>query len=264
MPQLIFYILVAIISLFLDAQRVNRATIYDNRVGSGNDFVTWFVNHTRRRNRRISALKTAKNYLKPYEKIFGNLTLSNKFCTLSIYRKDKRVICLSKVFDTDGKKMMIIATDFSPMDIDEYFDMMCELFSYGTKYDDVYNSLRATAIIKESVFASKPLEPEHTEQRSKTLEPKVSKITYLPPDNLTDVNNCSEAELTALPGISIISAKKIIKYRETKRPFKSVEDFIEVMKIKPHFAKQLRQIICAQKVDMKKVKKAKAERIIDL
>lgn len=261
MPQLIFYILIAVVSLFIDAQRVNRVNINGN---GGNSLAAWIVNHTKRRNRRISALRTAKNYLKPYEKIFGNLTLSNKFCTLSIYHKDKRVICLSKVFDNDGKKMMILATDFSPLDIDEYFDMMCEIFSYGTKYDDVHNSLRASAIIKESVFASKPLEPENTEQRIKPLDPDESKVIHPLPDNLTDVNNCSEAELTALPGISIITAKKIIKYRETERSFKSVEDFLEVMNIKPHFAKQLRKLICAEKVNMRKVKKAKAERIIDL
>lgn len=270
MPQLIFYILIAVVSLFIDAQRVNRVNINGN---GGNSLAAWIVNHTKRRNRRISALRTAKNYLKPYEKIFGNLTLSNKFCTLSLNQKDKRVICLSKVFDTHGKKMMIVAKNFSPFDVDEYFDMMCEIFSYGTKYNDVRNSLRASSIIEEKVFAannikehveSPSLQPSQSAQQIQPEKTSVGRVVDYTSDNPADVNNCSEAELTALPGISIITAKKIIKYRETERPFKSVEDFIEVMQIKPHFAKQLRKLICAEKVNMRKVKKAKAERIIDL
>lgn len=282
MPQFIFYLFIAIISVFLEVRNpTRRRSVYYN---DGNDItiLSSISDYFYRRNRRIKALKTAQNYLKPYTKIFGNLTLSNKFCTLTVYHKDKKVMCMSTVYDNYGKKMLLVAKNFSPLDCEEYFDMMCDIFSYNTKYSDIQSSLRAYAVFSESVYSSKttadsePFQGEVVNTSFLNKEVSANKLKskseakaenaelYEVLDELTDINNCSEAELTSLPGISIIVAKKIINFRENERPFKSVEDFLSTMKIKPHFAKQLRKLVCVKKVNMKKFKKAKAERIIDL
>lgn len=269
MPQLLFYIFIAIIGLFIDYQSNRR--MYGLTSSSPLDFdVEKFISgFSKRRNRRISALKTAQNYLKPYEQIFGTLVLSNKQCSVTIDSKGKCIKCLGKVFNRNGRKMTLVANNFSPIDIDEYFDMICEMFNYNTHYEDVYNSLRSVAVIKDYCYQTQDVLPVINEKSIKENECDVIDIKTREniidlPEKLTDVNNCSEAELTALPGISIIIAKKIVNYREQQRPFKSVEDFIDVMNIKPHFARQLKNMICANKVNMKRVKKAKAERIIDL
>ncbi len=247
-----------------------------------NNIFAWGINRINRRNRRITALKTAANYIKPYEKIFGSLTLSNKFCSLNRNQTGDTIICISKEYDENGKCMMLTAKRFSPMDIDEYFDMMCEIFNYSTRYTEIYNSLKANAIITETVYSSRSVDTsvnpnippksqvakKYTQasadqKENRKLNKDIENFVKLT-DGLTDVNNASEAELTALSGINIVLAKKIIKYRDTVRPFKSVDDFIAVMGIKPHFAKRLRDEICVNKVNIKKVRKAKAERIIDL
>ncbi len=288
MPYFVVYIIIMIIGAFLGGSRRGGYFGYDDyyydRPRPINDIFSWAANKVNKRNRRIAALKTASNYLKPYENIFGSLTLSNKFCTLNRNKTGDIIVCISKEYDTNGKCMMLTAKNFSPMDIDEYFDLMCERFNYSTKYDDIQNSLRATAIITESVYSSKPVKSTaNTNQdnpksqvakkyeeasssgnkENQKLNKEIENFVKLT-DGLVDVNNASEAELTALSGINIVIAKKIINYRDTVRPFKSVDDFIEVMGIKPHFAKQLSTQICVNKVNMKKVKKAKAERIIDL
>lgn len=301
MPNFFIYVFLIIISAIFDAGVRNQglAGSYGTRRSQITDIFSWGAAKIQRRNRRIEALKKAENYLKPYENIFGSLTLSNKFCSLNINKTTDTIICISKEYDAFGKCMMLTAKSFSPMDVDEYFDMMCSIFGYNTRYSDIYNSLRANALINESVYSSRPVEDKlsparnlqqpqsviarkYTETNKNEITPKVinlgtqkeseKDITLKKEvrdfidltDGLTDVNNASEAELTALPGISIIIAKKIIQFRDSKRPFKSVDDFIETMKIKPHFAKQLKNLVCANKVNMKKVKKAKAERIIDL
>ena len=49
---------------------------------------------------RYTALKEAKPFLKKYKKIFGDQTLSNKTCQISILKtKDKtlQILCISKV-----------------------------------------------------------------------------------------------------------------------------------------------------------------------
>lgn len=273
--QIILYLILGFLSLLFNGRSYrspySRSYRYEDdpmNVDVTTPIVEWF----RRRNRRIEALKHAKMYLKPYEKIFGNLCLSNKFCSINLIKKEKTIICTSKVFNANGRKMILAAKSFSPMDIDEYFNTMCGIFGWYIKYEDVYNSLKAVAIISESVMQTKagtqdvpPKEEKQPEPAQETIELKHLKREMLDtPDKLTDVNNCSEAELTALPGINIIISKKIIRFRDEERPFKNVDDFINVMNIKPHFIKQLRGLITVNPLNQRKFKKAKAERIIDL
>lgn len=228
------------------------------------------------RNRRISSLKIAKTFLKPYEKIFGDLTLSNKFCDVRINSKEKSITCISKIYNVNNFKMCFVAKDFVSIDANECFDMMCELFNWNTKYEEIHSSLRSLALIKESVWQVKKSEnAQNAESRlvaekDKNVEAvnaqkhSDSDILDVTEESLIDVNNCSEAEMTALPGINVILAKKIIKFREEERAFKSVEDFLKTMKIKPHFAVQLEGKVCCNKINMRKVKRAKSERIIDI
>lgn len=56
---------------------------------------------------------------------------------------------------------------------------------------------------------------------------------------LVNVNDCDEAALAALPGLSIVDAKKAIAYREQNGAFPTVESFIATLGIKPHIAVQL-------------------------
>ena len=269
--RLLPYILIAVFSLIVEYSRVRM--LNDGSSYEQNPF-TFLTSFFERRNRRISALNKAVNYVKPYEKIFGNLVLSNKYCTFAINSDRKTITCMSSVYNSFGKKMMLVAKDFSPMDVDEYFDMICEVFSYNTKYEDIYNSLTSVATIKDSVYSTKQVDTniKNNEDVKKSSDCEVISINENIPsvDNdvvsldLVDVNHSSEAELTALPGISIVMAKKIIAFRDQQRPFKSVDDFLAVMKIKPHFAKRLKPMLSANKINMRRVKKARTERIIDL
>ncbi len=270
--SLIFYIVTMIISATVEVRRNSGGIMRNEETTTLGELI---MRRIRRRNRRINALKTAAPYLKPYEKIFSNQTLSNKFCSLSLNAKTKTITILSAVYNEHGRKMAATTQEFSA-DIDEYFDTIAELFSYNTTYDGLLSSLKAVTAVNEVPYKirkesepvrknlpQKPAVPAKKSENIVEVDFKNREILDIS-DGLIDINNCSEAELTALPGISIIMAKKIIVFRETKHPFKSVEEFFEVMKIKPHFAKQLEKLICAKKINMKKVKKARQERTIDL
>ncbi len=270
--SLIFYIVTMIISATVEVRRNSGGIMRNEETTTLGELI---MRRIRRRNRRINALKTAAPYLKPYEKIFSNQTLSNKFCSLSLNAKTKTITILSAVYNEHGRKMAATTQEFSA-DIDEYFDTIAELFSYNTTYDGLLSSLKAVAAVNEVPYKirkesepvrknlpQKPAVPAKKSENIVEVDFKNREILDIS-DGLIDINNCSEAELTALPGISIIMAKKIIVFRETKHPFKSVEEFFEVMKIKPHFAKQLEKLTCAKKINMKKVKKARQERTIDL
>lgn len=82
--------------------------------------------------------------------------------------------------------------------------------------------------------------------------------------NKIDINNCSESELSDLPGISIITAKKIIRYRKEILGFKSIEDFFEFLGLKQHFREILTERIDIKKMKLPKTIKLTKERKIDL
>ncbi|MBE7712274.1 MAG: helix-hairpin-helix domain-containing protein [Cyanobacteria bacterium SIG26] len=63
------------------------------------------------------------------------------------------------------------------------------------------------------------------------------------PDNKIDINNATESEISLLPSVNIIIAKKIIEYRNKNRSFKSEEEFIEVLGAKPHFVTKIKSMI---------------------
>ena len=70
-----------------------------------------------------------------------------------------------------------------------------------------------------------------------------------------DVNNCSLEQLSALPGITLIIAKKLVKYRNDNNGFKTVADFWS------HSGLNIRQRVIIEKEVVIKAKKVKTRYI---
>lgn len=58
-----------------------------------------------------------------------------------------------------------------------------------------------------------------------------------------DVNRAPESELAGLPGVGLILAKKAVQYREANRGFRTVDEFFQVLGLKPHVAERLRPLV---------------------
>ncbi|MCR5260511.1 MAG: helix-hairpin-helix domain-containing protein [Candidatus Gastranaerophilales bacterium] len=229
-------------------------------------FFTYVIKKVKRRNQRIYALKKAAQFIVPYENIFSNLMLANKFCTVKLLAKDKMIVLKNKKFDKNGEKLSVTAYHFPKIDADECFNHMCNFFGYKTAFEECLEVLTEYAKLKTEII-DKQETAAPTENLEKPKENAAKNPEPLPDidvSNKVDINNSSESELIGLPGINIILAKKIIKYREEEHQFYSVDEFFRVMKIKPHFEKQLRNLILVRKINIQKVKKARKERIIDI
>lgn len=79
-----------------------------------------------------------------------------------------------------------------------------------------------------------------------------------------DINNASAEEINKLPGINIVMSKKLIKKREELGGFKTVEDVIIYLRVKPHMAEILRDLICVKKMKILKAFRKHDDRRIDL
>lgn len=69
------------------------------------------------------------------------------------------------------------------------------------------------------------------------------------PITLIDVNNGSEQELSQLPGLTSLQVKQLIKAREMRGGFNTVEEMGKVLGFKPHILVQIRPV--AQFVTMR-------------
>ena len=61
--------------------------------------------------------------------------------------------------------------------------------------------------------------------------------------SLLDINHCTLEELMTLPGIGIAQAKHAMQHRSEQGGFRSADEFVDILEIKPHFAAQIFRMI---------------------
>lgn len=68
-----------------------------------------------------------------------------------------------------------------------------------------------------------------------------------------DINTCTADELASLPGLNLVDGKKAISHRAEIGGYKSVEEFVWFLGIKPHIAAPLHDLlVCGGKSEGKK------------
>lgn len=87
--------------------------------------------------------------------------------------------------------------------------------------------------------ASAPLEPQKRHERTPNQTGSLSMPPEGPAGKSLDINACSEEDFRALPGMTLAQAKKAASYRAEHGGFVSVEAFVDILEIKPHFAVQI-------------------------
>lgn len=202
-----------------------------------------------KRMRREEALRLARIYLAPYTNIWGNLKLSNKFCSLKLCADGTTI--LGNELGEPYRQFKIIATKVH--DWQDLWDMFCKSFHYNTTYDGlVKNCALFRTTIRETV-----------KETTVSIDPSVKQAEVKPEDKV-DVNNASEVELTSLPGISIVMSKKLIKKREEIGGFKSVDDVFLFLHLREHMQEQLKDRIYVNPMKGYTRIERSAERNIDL
>lgn len=202
--------------------------------------------------RRETALRKAKMFLAPYKSIWKDLKLSNKKCYLIL--ETDGVSIRGKEKEYPFREFRVLSSKVH--NYTDLWNMFCKNFSSYKTYDDLIDDCR---LYQLSIY-------EYASQAKKPVESlKVIALPQKKNIEKLDINNCSEIELTELPGISIVMAKKAIKRRDEIGGFKTIEDFFMFMKLKPHMENQLRELICVKKMKgaRKKIERNN-ERSVDL
>lgn len=246
----------------------------DSSYGSGS---TWLADKIRRR----KALKACKKFLKKDKNIY---ILKNTNVNLSFHSKKGEFVCFNR--KNTEQKFTVTSVDFvyksqfiEPTDetkvFNLIFDNICASFDESSTYEGIkeylkndYNVIDKTDIKRNRVkvpdnYEAMPKVEDYCENAARKTV-KNTKRNVVPIKTI-NINIASDEELAALPGINIISAKKIIKYRELHNGFESKEDFYAQMKINEKIQAKIDNIIVVEKKkNNATVKKESDERIVDL
>lgn len=79
-----------------------------------------------------------------------------------------------------------------------------------------------------------------------------------------DINNATEKEINKLPGINVVMAKRLINKREEIKGFKTIDDVILYLHLKPHMIEILRPLICVNKMKISKAFIKNTDRRVDI
>lgn len=79
-----------------------------------------------------------------------------------------------------------------------------------------------------------------------------------------DINTCTEQELSLVPGIGIILAKKAIAIRQERNKYQSVDEFISLVGIREYNISNIKQYLICKESDNEEVNKVRKGRKVDL
>ena len=152
-------------------------------------------------------------FVRPYYSK-SNIVLANKFLVFEFDVSDY-INGRGKIKLTDKIKKRVYEIDiYVPVNTrDELFIKLCENFGYNTQTNDILISL--------------------AEYETRITYKDIEKEIYL------DINTCSEAELTAIPGINIAKAKHVKKVRKKQIKFLTMNQFYNVINLEEEFLEQI-------------------------
>ena len=110
----------------------------------------------------------------------------------------------------------------------------------------------------------KPLLPRKQEEPAAPPAVKPAPQPEAEPGTLIDINTCQESELRSLPGVGVVQAKQAMDYRDRHGGFASVDEFVDVLALKPHFAAQIFRMAAASAQPEKPQEQKPAKRKFDL
>lgn len=272
--RILFFIVAIIIEIFLPDSRYRR---YSRLFGRRryNYMYNFFEDETegypvasenadwtagiRANSRRKRSLKACKKFLTKERYIY---TLKNQNISFVFDTKNETMTLVDLLRKDRAATVVWSEQPISMLEtkdniFQQTFDSICVSFTERANYAGVLKILNNNFQIVHN-----------TEKTTTVKEYNVKKELHKgtkfekPSLDAININIASEEELAKLPGITIIIAKKIIKYRDLHDGFTTKKEFFTEMNIKPHFQSQLEDLIDVSKPQPKQTTESN-ERIID-
>lgn len=228
--------------------------------------------------------------------VVNNTTIKNKHCTV-ILTPGQKIVVMDNNYNVDNvKRMFVIAK--RDMKINKCWYNICGMFNETSCLDSlaafftieinvniITFDKKETQTNKDSdskIGGSAVIEKSDKNISKKSIAEVKSSNNILKEDNdivenkdesfdavanisKIDVNSATAEELSVLPGVNIVGAKKIVEYRNLNGPFKSEDAFIKAAKVKEHFSLKIKSmIVIGASKDFDEANSDNEGRIVDL
>lgn len=182
--------------------------------------------------RRRQLLKIRRKFVYQENNI---ITLRNRNVSVVLDTKNKTINCVDNKNKQNFATVIWEKQPFSAFEkfdntFERVFDNICYSFSDYATYSGILAYLKQNFFVEENKNKSKTSIPKRIKEETKFQKENKEPI---------NINLANEKELSKLPGISIVIAKKIIKYRDIHGGFQSRGEFYQYIKMKPHFQSQI-------------------------
>lgn len=243
--RFVMYFILLLIGMFSELSRNTNNLLYGRTENNDYNSLSFRL---LRAVRRYRASRKSKKFLK---KEGTGYTLANDF-VIFIYDPERKIFFCRNKRNRNEKATY----DFQKQhnyDLFMLYEMYDRIFDEILfSFDENANYGGITMVLNEYFDVTSVV--EQPKKVLKTTDNKMRTVDDFFKDDIElrkytegeklNVNLASADELNKLPGINVVLAKRILKYRETNNGFKSVDEFYNEMKIKPHFRKRLNSLIC--------------------
>lgn len=237
--------------------------------------------------------------------VAGHNTIANAHCTAKFFPDDKLIV-MENIADSDNKKRMFTLSVKDKFKVNKCWSDVCRVFDDYSNIRSLallldvppkyIITLESTVKQPPKVQAPKQINIDNSKSGPKVDIGKNSTMPYTigPGKNITDssqfaqreieapefvetknitsaakklnVNTATAEELSTLPGINLIIAKKIVEFRDKQGYFTSEEDFLKQANVKEHFVEKIKSMIIVKKPEQTKPNDNNEDqgRIVDL
>ena len=253
MSRLIFYIISIIFSLIISAFSQTRG--YRGYTRANSDL----ADSIRARIRRRMALRRCKKFLSRKNKTF---ILKNQNAVLIFDVKKKTLVCfnaknIKQAASIEWFNQVISAYEPERDNtFERTFDDICVSFTDNSNFAGILK------VLKKNFDNVKEINQDASNDTN-IIKHEIN-IKIPERKDRININDATAEQLSKLPGINIIAAKKIVQRISLKGNYFNLNEMFEEMNIKRHFQLQLEKLICAKPVELKNKKSENSDRIIDL
>lgn len=250
------YIIAIIISIFFDAfggRRYSRyRRFYGERTGDENSLADSIRANLRRR----KVVKKNKNFVTQKKK---SIILKNSNVMLVLETKKKTLVCMNVKNIKQTVSVEWINQPNSAWEnlndntFEQTFDSICLSFNENTSYEGILKVLR-----------SKFTNIKETNGQTQNSFENTNNNVNAGNTQLININEASAQQLSKMPGINIVTAKKIVKRINLKGDYETLDQMFNEMKIKGVFTSQLNNYLCAKPVVKEQKQENNNNRVIDV
>lgn len=184
----------------------------------------------------VHAFWIRKEYLVRLEALQERKKILTKDEVKAIIEKNEPINSYKKVPEVKD-----LSEDTKESMINEFTDTAGQSESLSTKD----NKISKTEDNIQSIKEIKINQVNNSKEKTDNILPKDKKEEL----SAININTASENELASLPGVGLILAKKAINHRETKGYFNSIDEFAEILSLKPHLLERIKPLIVIDKIE---------------